>query len=195
MESATLQCKNCGTTQTPRFLKGMCYACYQRAAYREKHPNLRTVAPKDHRSLEPEYVSWRGMIGRCKYDKRYMAKEIHVCERWLGPKGYENFLEDMGRKPGYEKSTTKSGSKAQWTIDRIDNNGDYTPENCRWANKAQQSMNRSISNNCPGVAVAGNGWTAYISKGGKRKSRHFMELEDAVAWRKGMELILYGKEL
>lgn len=195
MKSATLQCKQCGTTDTPRFLKGMCYACYQRASRRVKNPSLRTVAPKDHRSSEPEYESWRGMIGRCKYDKRYIAKGIQVCERWLGPEGYENFIKDMGRKPDYKKSTTKSGSKANWTIDRIDNNGDYCPVNCRWANRVQQSINRSIANEHPGVAKHDNGWAAHIQKGGKRYFRYFTDLEDAIAWRKGMELMLYGKEL
>lgn len=195
MTTATLQCKQCGTTDTPRFLKGMCYACYQRACRRAKKPNLKAIAPKDHRSSEPEYESWRGMIGRCRYDKRYIAKSIHVCDRWLGPEGYENFIKDMGRKPDYKKSTTESGSKANWTIDRIDNNGDYCPANCRWANRAQQSLNRSIVNEHPGVAKHENGWESHIQKGGKRITKHFAELEDAIAWRKGMELILYGKEL
>lgn len=191
----TLKCKECGATDTPRFLKGMCYACYQRAVRRAKNPNTKSIAPKDGRSSEPEYESWRGMLGRCNNDKRYIAKGIKVCDRWKGPKGYDHFIEDMGRKPDHRKATNKSNSKANWTIDRIDNDGDYSPENCRWADRQTQSLNRSVTSEHPGVCRSGNGWMGYIQKAGKQRTKYFEEFEDAVAWRKGMELLLYGKKL
>lgn len=88
----------------------------------------------DHRALE--YFAWRSMKARCtdagvRYYEKYGGRGIKVCERWLD---YENFLSDMGRKP------TKAHS-----LDRIDNDGDYTPENCRWATKSEQTRNRSTS--------------------------------------------------
>lgn len=82
----------------------------------------------------PEYVAWWSMRGRClnKKDsedyKRYGERGITVCREW---DSFENFLKDMGRRPSED-----------YSLDRIDNNGNYEPSNCRWATKKQQSRNR-----------------------------------------------------
>jgi hypothetical protein len=81
----------------------------------------------------PEYVAWSNMRGRClnldhpKF-KDYGGRGITVCEGW---DSYENFLADMGRRPGPDLS-----------LDRIDNDGNYEPGNCRWATKSEQQSNR-----------------------------------------------------
>lgn len=104
-----------------------CYGLEQRTKSIKKYFNNETK--------QKEYRAWHQMKVRCYNSNRVQYKDyggrgIKVCDRWLD--SFNNFFEDMGKSPTPKHS-----------LDRIDNNGNYEPTNCRWATKKQQSRNTS----------------------------------------------------
>ena len=83
-----------------------------------------------------EFFTWKGMIARCHnpadpYYSTYGGRGIHVCERWRD--SFENFYADMGMRP------------ENMTLDRKDGELGYSLENCRWATKEEQALNRKTT--------------------------------------------------
>lgn len=111
----------------------------------------------DFKSKHPLYATWSKMKSRCN-NKRgkdyfyYGARGVKVCSRWN--KSFLLFLKDMGEKP------TK-----QHSLDRVNNNGNYSPRNCRWATVQQQVENARPFFQCKN----GHKWTPETTRYGKTK--------------------------
>ncbi len=103
----------------------------------------------DGRTKRPEYVIWLGIVSRCLTPSTsswasYGGRGIKVCDRWRT--SFEAFISDMGVRPSIDHS-----------VDRIDNNGNYEPGNCRWATRSEQARNTRVS-----TAMTVNGTTRTI---------------------------------
>lgn len=154
--------------------------------HKEKLLEMTRTHGHAEKGLSPTYVSYQSMIARCtnqKLDIFYMygGRGIAVCIRWL--ESFENFLADMGERP--------EGT----SLDRVDVDSSYTPENCRWASRSMQSYNqRRRYDNTSGrtgvnfVKRTGK-WQARISVDNKRIFLGlFSVYEDAVVAREAAEL-------
>lgn len=130
---------------------------YKRGAIRYSCGCVQAPNNRYHRGRQKPYsnkvrIAWYNMLKRCENPKNksyryYGGRGIQVCNRW---KDFKNFLEDMGEPPfGHG-----------WSIDRIDNDGNYEPGNVRWATIAQQNDNKqqSVRITIDGVTRTPRGW-------------------------------------
>ncbi len=118
----------------------------------------------------PTHVSWRSLCERDNAKRRsYRGSQyyrdnldVKVCDRWLGPNGFINFLSDMGERP------------ANTSISRQDPWGDYTPENCLWESASGQSQK---SRNRAPIEMMGQTTTmsALVKRGVPADTIHFIQ--------------------
>lgn len=122
-------CDHCGNTfEKPR------YHTRNKHVYCSKTCGWAAKVTHGQSNKTPEYMTWTDMRRRCLNQKakdypKYGGRGITICDRWIN--SYENFLDDMGKRPG-----------ADYSIERIDNDGNYEPSNCKWGTKLEQSRNR-----------------------------------------------------
>lgn len=145
-----------------------------------------------NKSDTTEYRSWINMISRCTNPNNsrysdYGERGITVCERWLN--SFENFLEDMGEKPD-----------PKYSLDRINTNGRYHPDNCRWTTDEEQARNRRVGrSNTSGQRGVhweknSSSWVVRITVSGNRFILgKFSSKEDAIRCRKKGELKYWGR--
>lgn len=174
--------RNCHTIVNAR---GLCGKHYQRLM---KHGNLwpRHVHNENRRG-DPIYSAYHAMLQRCYRPqcpgyKWYGARGIKVCARWRGIYGFTHFKEDMGERPPNR------------SLDRINNDGNYEPSNCRWATPLEQHDNQRLKHTnrsgTEGVSWYKNYglWVAYLSRYGVRHHLGYFESkDDAVAARLAFE--------
>lgn len=154
---------DCGkliTTAGKRLINGGCKSC---GCYKSELTAIRNKKNATGiKKRTKEYNTWANMKARCSRleDNRYGGRGISVCDRWKN--SFKNFLFDMGRAP-----------TPMHSIDRINNDGNYEPLNCRWATSYQQTRNTRLNH-----WIEYNGEEMIIQDWGKRFGINTQSVQD-----------------
>lgn len=152
------------------------YKAYGKIVYKD------LITKRNNNPSHPLYHTWQNMKDRCYNPNNsgynnYGGRGIKVCDRWLNrSNGFNNFVKDMGDKP------------ENTTLDRKDNNGDYCPENCRWATYVEQGLNKRTNLCEPYISVVYINGVKYFAvrikdlyrDKGKVWTKHTRTLDDAI---------------
>jgi len=152
--------------------KNLCGIHYNRKYYRRSDKTIKHPQESHGMKGTSTYRSWTAMKSRCTNPNNnkfhhYGDRGIKVCESWL--RSFSAFYKDMGERP------------AGKSLDRIDNNGDYSPKNCRWATQSIQTANQRLStrntSGYKGVSKRGTRWMPHITID---KNFHYFGLYDSI---------------
>jgi len=122
----------------------------------------------------PTWSVWSSLRDRCNNSanaafRYYGGRGIQVCRRW---DRFENFLTDMGERP------------PQMTIERIDNNGNYEPGNCRWASQKEQNLNRRCT-----LWVELNGERIWLKEAARRLDVDYQRMRHSLKWNTPQQIV------